>query len=137
VPLARHFVTLICRDLGRAPLRIGRQESEALERHDWPGNIRELRNVIERAIIMSKGERLRLELAMGAAKSRASDVTTDEPFGDDLRTDAEMRELEKTNLLVALRMAKGRISGDGGAADLLGLKPSTLAYRMRRIGIGS
>jgi len=136
VPLARHFVALISRELGRAPLRIGRQESEVLERHDWPGNIRELRNVIERAIIMSKGERLRLELTMGAQKSKATGTANDEPSEDDLRTDVEMRELEKANLLVALRMAKGRISGDGGAADLLGLKPSTLTYRMRAFDIG-
>ena len=136
VPLALHFIDLICRDLGRAPLRIGREATATLERHDWPGNIRELRNVIERAIIMSKGERLRLEMALPAVQASAADVPPTELAQDTLLTDAELREREKANLLVALRMAKGRVSGDGGAADLLGLKPSTLAYRMKQFGIG-
>jgi len=135
VPLARHFVDLICRDLGRAPLQIGRQASQTLQLHNWPGNIRELRNVIERAIIMSRGERLRLELATSSAKPASSSTPADESAEVELLTDAEMREREKANLLVALRIANWRISGDGGAAELLGLKPSTLAYRMRSFGI--
>ena len=133
VPLARHFVDLICRDLGRAPPKVGRQAAETLQRHDWPGNIRELRNVIERAIIMSKGERLRLELA--GPTPAAADAPVEASDDEVLLTDAEMRAREKANLLVALRMAHWRISGDGGAAELLGLKPSTLAYRMRSFGI--
>ena len=68
VPLAQHFVTLICRELGREPLHISRPDAERLQHHDWPGNIRELRNVIERAIIMSKGDRLRLDGVMAASK---------------------------------------------------------------------
>ena len=72
---------------------------------------------------------------MGAVQRKSVGATKDEPLGDELRTDAEMRELEKVNLLVALRMSRGRISGDGGAADLLGLKASTLTYRMRVFGI--
>jgi PAS domain S-box-containing protein len=134
-PLARHFVELICREQGRVPLRIGSQTAATLQRHDWPGNIRELRNVIERAIIMSKGDRLRLELAMSASKSVAASPSAAAPADDRLFTDAEMRERERTNLLVALQQANWRISGDGGAAELLGLKPSTLAYRMRVFGI--
>jgi PAS domain S-box-containing protein len=134
-PLARHFVELICREQGRVPLRIGSHTAATLQRHDWPGNIRELRNVIERAIIMSKGDRLRLELAMSASKSVAASPSAAAPADDRLFTDAEMRERERTNLLVALQQANWRISGDGGAAELLGLKPSTLAYRMRVFGI--
>jgi len=135
LPLARHFVTLICRELGRAPLRIGRQDAERLQRHDWPGNIRELRNVIERAIIMSKGDRLRLDGVMAVSKTGKSPAPATEPDDEEILTDAEMREREKANLLAALRQAKWRISGDGGAAELLGLKPSTLTYRMRIFGL--
>jgi PAS domain S-box-containing protein len=135
VPLAQHFVTLICRELGRAPLRISRQDAERLQRHDWPGNIRELRNVIERAIIMSKGDRLRIDTVMAGLKLARSSAPHAAPDEEDILTDAEMREREKANLLAALRRANWRISGDGGAADLLGLKPSTLAYRMRAFGI--
>jgi PAS domain S-box-containing protein len=135
VPLAHHFVALICRDLGRAPLRISRQAAETLRRHDWPGNIRELRNIIERAIIMSKGDRLQLERVMSASHPVASTSPESGVTEDDFLTEAEMREREKANLMAALRHAKWRISGEGGAAELLGLKPSTLTYRMRVFGI--
>jgi transcriptional regulator with GAF, ATPase, and Fis domain len=133
VPLAGHFVEQICGDLGRPTLRIGRQAANALQDHDWPGNIRELRNVIERAIILSKGERL--ELPLPKSRPPATDPAMTDKASDDFLTDAEMREREKANLLNVLRLAKWRVSGDGGAAELLGLKPSTLAYRMRTFGI--
>jgi len=133
LPLAQHFVALICRDLGRPALGIGRQATQMLQRHDWPGNIRELRNVIERAVIMSRGERLRLDLAMVDPQPLAADVT---PAAEgEVLTDAELRNREKANMLAALKRTGGRISGDGGAAELLGLKPSTLAYRMRTFGL--
>jgi len=133
VPLARHFVELICREQGRAPLHIGRQATATLQRLNWPGNIRELRNVIERAVIMSKGERLRLDLATAEAQPVAAGA---QPAAEgEILTDAELRDVEKTNMLAALRKTGWRISGDGGAADLLGLKPSTLAYRMQVFGI--
>jgi PAS domain S-box-containing protein len=135
VPLSQHFIKLICRDLGRIPLRLGRQAMETLQHHDWPGNIRELRNVIERAIIMTKGDRLRLELAMRDSRPIAASSLQPEAHDDHFLTDAEMRLQEKSNLIVALRQAKWRISGEGGAAELLGLKPSTLTYRMRTFGI--
>ena len=135
MPLAHHFVALICRDLGRAPLRISRQAAETLRRHDWPGNIRELRNVVERAIIMSKGDRLRLDRVMSESHLVESTSAASGATEDDFLTDAEMRELEKANLLKALRQAKWRISGESGAAELLELKPSTLTYRMRVFGI--
>jgi len=135
VPLARHFIELICRDLGRATLRLGRQATETLQHHDWPGNIRELRNVIERAIIMTKGDRLRLELAMRDSRQTAASSLPPAAQDDHFLTDAEMRLQEKANLIVALRQAKWRISGEGGAAELLGLKASTLTYRMRTFGI--
>jgi PAS domain S-box-containing protein len=133
VPLARHFVEQICQDLGRPPLLIGQKTAEALENHNWQGNIRELRNVIERAIIMSRGERLELSLAGYAMPVNDSlpKVQANEGFV----TDAEMREQEKANILTVLRLTNWRVSGEGGAAELLGLKPSTLAYRMKNFGI--
>jgi len=135
VPLAQHFVGLICREQGRPTLNIGRQTIATLQAHDWPGNIRELRNVIERAIIMSKGERLRLDLAMADSRPAAPGSTHSLSAEEHLYTDAEMREREKANLLRTLHQANWRVSGEGGAAELLGLKPSTLAYRMQGFGI--
>jgi len=114
-------------------LSIGRQAIATLQAHDWPGNIRELRNVIERAVIMSRGDRLRLDLAMVDARPGIVDA---EPAAvQDILSDAEIRQQEKANMLAALNRAQWRISGDGGAAELLALKPSTLAYRMRAFDI--
>ena len=105
----------------------------SLQAHDWPGNIRELRNVIERAVIMSKGERLRLDLAMAEAQPVV--VNAASAAEGEILTDAELREREKANMLAALNHTGWRISGAGGAAELLGLKPSTLAYRMGVFGL--
>jgi PAS domain S-box-containing protein len=133
LPLASHFVEQICGDLGRPVLRISQQATEALQQHNWPGNIRELRNVIERGIIMSKGGRL--ELTPPNSKPAASGSSPMDQANDDFLTDTEVREREKANLLKVLRLTNWRVSGDGGAAALLGLKASTLAYRMRTFGI--
>jgi transcriptional regulator with GAF, ATPase, and Fis domain len=133
VPLAGHFVAQICEDLGRPALRIGPQVTAVLQGYDWPGNIRELRNVIERAIIMSKGKQL--ELTPPSSRLSTSGSAVKDPVSDDFLTDVEMREREKANLLNVLRLTSWRVSGEGGAAELLGLKPSTLAYRMRTFGI--
>jgi transcriptional regulator with GAF, ATPase, and Fis domain len=135
VPLAQHFVGLICSEQGRPSLSIGRKCLGTLQAHNWPGNIRELRNVIERAIIMSKGDRLRLDLAMVDSQPTAAASADSSSTEQHLYTDAEMREREKANLLCGLRQANWRISGDAGAAELLGIKPSTLAYRMQGFDI--
>jgi PAS domain S-box-containing protein len=133
VPIAQHFVRDVCRQLGRQPLHMTKGHAVELVRHAWPGNIRELKNVIERAVILSTGEMLRLDLAMPpAAADNVNPVTL--PQADELLTDAEFRVLEKDNIAKALRIAKGKISGAGGAAELLGIKPSTLAYRMSKLG---
>jgi transcriptional regulator with GAF, ATPase, and Fis domain len=91
--------------------------------------------VIERAVIMSRGDRLRLDLALGQSQPIATAAVDSLSSEEHLYTDTEMRDREKANLLLALRHANWRISGDGGAAELLGLKPSTLAYRMQGFGI--
>ena len=72
VPLAAHFLGTICAELGRDPLNLSKQHIVMLQKHQWPGNIRELRNVIERAVILTKGARLRLDLAMGSAPKSQS-----------------------------------------------------------------
>ncbi len=134
VPIAQHFVRDACRQLGRQPLRMTKGHAVELVKHAWPGNIRELKNVIERAVILSAGELLRLDLAMPpATPDNVNPVAL--PQTDELLTDAEFRVLEKHNIAKALRVAKGKISGAGGAAELLGIKPSTLAYRMSKLGV--
>ena len=136
-PLAEHFLVRSCVDLGREPMRLSSQQVRQLMQHSWPGNIRELRNVIERAVILSSGGRARLDLAMPDNTEHES-MTTDVPLQSnemDFFTDAEMRERERANLVAALSHADWRVWGPDGAAALLGIKPSTLNYRMKVFGI--
>lgn len=136
-PLAEHFLERTCMDLGRDPMRLSQQQVIQLTAHSWPGNIRELRNVIERAVILSTGTRARLDLALsdnsGNQKVALSATSRNDEVG--FITDAEMRERERDNLVAALRHADWQVWGTAGAAALLGIKPSTLAYRMKALGI--
>ena len=141
-PLAQQFLNSICLQQGRDPMSLSKAQAALLSRADWPGNIRELKNVIERAVILSPGDRLRLDLAMPgnhAATEKNMDPTpvSLEIESGELMTETEFRILEKTNLTLALNKTNWRISGAGGAAELLGLKPSTLSYRMKVLGIES
>ena len=135
-PLAIHFLERICRELGRDPLRMTQSQIAVLTRQEWPGNIRELKNVIERAVISSGGNRLRLDLALPDA-SAGMPTPTAQRAGEssDFMTVAEFRELEKANITGALRHAEWKVWGPGGAADQLGMKPSTLTYQMKMFGI--
>jgi len=134
--LAVHFLQQICRELGREIPRITQQQVSILKQQKWPGNIRELKNVIERAVISSTGERLRLDLAVQNL-SADGDSQAEPPVtgSTEFVTIAEFKELEKANITAALRHANGKVWGVEGAADLLGIKPSTLAYQMKMLGI--
>ena len=138
VQLALHFLERACQDFGHSPLTLSQQQAALLRQYDWPGNIRELKNVIERAVILSQGKVLRLDLAM--ANILEHPAATKSPPGDDgespkILTEDELTELGRQNLLRALRAADWRVSGPSGAARMLGLKPTTLADRMKKFGI--
>jgi PAS domain S-box-containing protein len=137
VQLAQHFLEVTCKEFGRKPLKLTRAQAEALVTYDWPGNVRELKNVIERAVILSHGSVLRLDLSLpeiaaasGSAKQRAP-----EPSRDAVLTEKELKALQKKNILAALKQANWRVSGKGGAAELLGIRPTTLNDRIRTFGI--
>lgn len=135
-PLAAHFLQQICRELGREPLRMTQEHLAILKQQEWPGNIRELKNVIERAVISSSGGRLRLDLALPSAPSpRRASAESSSGQSCDFLTIAEFKELEKGNLTAALRQADWKIWGPEGAAELLGMKPSTLTYQLKQFGI--
>jgi transcriptional regulator with GAF, ATPase, and Fis domain len=106
-----------------------------LKRHSWPGNIRELKNVIERSVILSTGNRINLDLTLNPANIEEQPQIKIQPEPGEFMTDAEIREIEKSNMISALRNAKWQVWGEGGAAQLLGIKPSTLNYRMKGFGI--
>jgi len=112
------------------------EDIDWLQRYDWPGNIRELQNVIERAVILSQGARLRLDLALprGAGGSRALLWPPDDR-DDVVLTDRECRARERANVMRALERCDGRVYGRGGAAELLDINPTTLASRLRALKI--
>jgi PAS domain S-box-containing protein len=139
IQLAQHFLDITCKDFGRKPLKLARRQVDAILQYDWPGNVRELKNVIERAVILSNGKTLRLDLSLPEASPRAgpdADAGHDAPpAGDGVLTEKQMKALQKKNLLAALRQTNWRISGQRGAAELLGVRPTTLADRIRAYGI--
>jgi PAS domain S-box-containing protein len=136
VQIASHFLERTCQEFGHRPLTLSKQQAALLKRYEWPGNIRELKNVIERAVILSRGKVLRLDLAMSDILSApAEQEARADNGGGQLLTESAMRELERNNTLLALRLADWRVSGPNGAAKLLGVKPTTLADRMRKFGL--
>ena len=137
IQLAQHFLEQTCNDFGRAPMKLTRLQAEQIQRYDWPGNVRELKNVIERAVILSKGKALRLDLSLPENPSAA--IVPGEvgnSSGEQMVfTEKQMKALQKNNILSALSLSDWRVSGDLGAARLLGVKPTTLADRMKTFGI--
>lgn len=135
--LASHFLRRASRRLNRPAPLLTEDDVRALEQYDWPGNIRELAHVIERAVILTDGRRLPLDQALTLARPRlAHGHSVAVAAGrSPLLTDAEVRRLERENIEQAIARAGGKIYGRGGAAELLGLKPTTLAYRMKALGL--
>jgi transcriptional regulator with GAF, ATPase, and Fis domain len=135
-PLAEHFLTLAARKLGRPKPRLTLADIQRLQQYRWPGNVRELQHVIERAVIIADGARPVIELP--ADSTAASPERRPAPLGDHhdrVLTDADMRRLEADNIRTALRQTHGKVSGPGGAAELLGIKPTTLASRIKALGL--
>ena len=135
IQLAQDFLEETCKDFGREPMTLTRGQANKLRRYDWPGNVRELKNVIERAVILSPGNVLRLEASMPAEESVSPLPVVESPADVTFMTEKEMREFQKSNLIAALKQADWRVSGPDGAAELLGIKPTTLADRIRTLGI--
>ncbi len=136
IQLAQHFLESICKDFGKSPLNLTRNQAAVISAYDWPGNIRELKNVIERAVILSKGRTLRLDLSMPGSGPALPDAgIRDRDVTNRVLTDKQMRELQKRNIIAALKITKWKVSGNAGAAELLGIRPTTLYDRMKSFGI--
>lgn len=139
--LAKHFIDVSVRELRCERPRLTRGAVAELTGYDWPGNVRELRNVIERAVILARGGPLRFDLPVSGAPARnphpalGSAVEEAASATPGLLTEAEVRRLETDNLLETLRATKWKIRGPGGAAELLGVKPTTLYSRIQKLGI--
>jgi transcriptional regulator with GAF, ATPase, and Fis domain len=136
--LATHFLRAACKRFSRSGLQLTARQLRQLQNYDWPGNARELQNVIERAVIASSAGSLWLDIPEGNEPVSAGPVVTVRPLshGDsDVIPDEEMGRRVRDNVIAALRRSGGRIYGSGGAAELLGVRPSTLSARVKKLGL--
>jgi len=119
LPITWTFIKKISETMGRQIIAISKGSIETIQQYSWPGNVRELRNIIERAIITETGKILHVEL----------------PDNQESKTLISLDALQKQHILNVLENTKWRIRGDNGAAEILGLKPTTLYSRMKKLGI--
>jgi transcriptional regulator with GAF, ATPase, and Fis domain len=120
--LAWEFIGQFSKKFGKPIDSISKESMRHLQRYSWPGNIRELRNVIERAIIVATGPHLTIDAPKPAVGRPATRVLT-------------LRDLEIEHILDTLKSTNWRVRGIGGAAERLGLKPTTLECRMAKLGV--
>jgi formate hydrogenlyase transcriptional activator len=125
IPLLVHyFVSRLARRMQKQIKTIPKRAMEALTSNPWPGNIRELENFIERAVILTQGTELNVPLAeLRKSSSRSS------------AAGSTFHDVERNTIIAALKAASGKIAGQGGAAERLGLKRTTLQNKMRRLHI--
>ncbi|GJM15762.1 MAG: hypothetical protein DHS20C13_10890 [Thermodesulfobacteriota bacterium] len=125
--LVNYFCDKLGVKVGKNIKSVSKKVMGRLVEYNWPGNVRELENIIERAVIIS--ETTTLQLGDWVPKSKTNDKLSDS------NEVATLEELEKNHILKALELTGGRVSGDKGAAKILGLNSSTLESRMRKLGI--
>lgn len=135
--LAKHLLSHLARRLGKLEPKLTLANVRDLQSHDWPGNIRELQHVLERAMILAKSNRLQFEFASSPNQpSRAIAIPTDSE-SDAILTAADLKALEAQNIRRALERGGGKVYGTGGAAELMEMKPTTLASRIKSLKIRS
>jgi transcriptional regulator with GAF, ATPase, and Fis domain len=136
--LAKHFVELSARELKCAKPRLTRAAVTQLQSYDWPGNVRELCNVVARAVILARGGALEFDLPISnqaAPAARPIPRAAGNPAQAKFLTEVEVERFERDNLVLALEAANWKISGRDSAAELLGVKPTTLLSRMTKWGL--
>jgi transcriptional regulator with GAF, ATPase, and Fis domain len=124
--LVRHFVSTHARRMGKTIVSIPDETMEALVRWRWPGNIRELENFLERAVILTRGRVLYVPLA---------ELRMAEDSQDEEQSSPTLHAAEREHILRVLRETRGQIGGDDGAAARLGLKRTTLNSKLKKLGI--
>jgi len=128
--LIQHLMHLCSKNLKRPLARLTQAQLQILVDYDWPGNVRELQNIIERIVITAHAEQVLFELQ----RSRKAKGSM-EPEIAKLLSEAKIRKLERENIQEALRLTNWKIYGPRGAAKLLGIKPTTLISRLRKMGL--
>jgi PAS domain S-box-containing protein len=132
--LASHFLRLACQKFGKSGIQLTHGDIERMQAYHWPGNIRELVNVIERAVILARDGRLGLDFSNQMVEEDCL-VPTRPVSSQDVQRDEELEQLARHNLILALERCKGKVFGKDGAAVLLGLKPTTLSSRLKKLRI--
>jgi DNA-binding NtrC family response regulator len=135
--LASHFVGILAKELRCPKPRLTQAGVEKLQNYDWPGNIRELRNVIERATIIASGKALEFDLPLGNVEPArwVDSFQAQYTASPEFLTEVEIQRRERDNLLLILQKTGWKIKGAGGAAELLGVKATTLISRIRKMGL--
>ncbi len=123
--LVNFFLSKFAKSIGKEVRGVAQKSMENLRRYTWPGNIRELQNVIERAVVLAKGPVVQVDQSM----LRADEAVTGSSFIDTLENN------ERNHIIRALGETRWFIHGKKGAAELLGINPSTLRSRMEKLGI--
>ena len=135
--LADHFLGVEAKKLHRPRPRLTERHVSILQGYAWPGNVRELQNIIERALITAQSGELSFDLP-GTAKGLLSSRRVADPEsleGSEIMSEEQVQELIRRNTLAALKQTRWKIYGPGGAGALLGMKPSTLFARMKKMGM--
>ncbi len=130
--IARGFLASLARRTGRGPWTIDERSAQQLAHNAWPGNVRELVNTVERATITSPGSELVFEELDRSGEAPAAAVTAPVVDAGPLPT---LEEMERSHIQRALEATEGKISGKGGAAEMLNINPNTLRSRMKKLGI--
>ncbi len=131
--LAELFLDKSSRRFNRPSKGLTQGNIISLQAYEWPGNVRELLNVIERAVITSRSGAIRFDLPRpNSGKTRKADATPTSPSAT-VVSDAEMKQRDRDNILAALNQTNWRVHGPGGAAELLGMRPTTLTSRIKRM----
>ena len=134
--LASHFIDMFTKAMNRPRLHLSQANLLALQAYDWPGNVRELQNAIERAVILARSNKLTFNLPLD--NGAQSSFSKNRIWGNDdpdahILTEQEVRHLERENTKTALESCNWKIYGRGGAAELLGVKPTTLSTRISKM----
>lgn len=125
--LAAHLLRLVCKRLGRKVPVITEGAMRKLQEYHWPGNVRELANVIERGAIVSQADKLLVEIQTQVGPVAQTSAR--------LMTEVEVEHFRTLNTIACMKAAGGRVSGQEGAAALLGIKPTTLYSRLKKLGL--
>jgi len=133
--LVRHFTEQFSRRMKKSIESIPTETMKALSRYSWPGNVRELQNVIERAVILSTGPVLRVPLADLLRVPFAEPVDRKPLKEPSIAANGTLEEAERKHILAILEETNWVLAGTNGAAARLGMKRSTLQFRMRKLGI--